>query len=87
MACKIVGGIVFVVMALLALAALLGVWTTHMGPAGLQFGTPEASLSIVAAAIGLQLAKKLGCKLCPCRKSGCGCGGKCDGACQKPAGM
>ncbi len=82
MACKVVAVIVFVLMALLAVAALLGVWTTHMGPAGLQFGTPEASLSIIAAAIALMIAKKMACKMCPCGKKAC-----CDGKCDKPAGM
>ncbi len=82
MACKVVAVVVFILMALLAVASLLGVWMTHMGPTGLQFGTPEASLSIIAAAIALMLAKKMMCKMCPCGKKAC-CGESCD----KPAGM
>ncbi len=87
MACKIVGMLCLVVVAVLAIAALVGVYVTHTTPV-LNFGSPDGSLAIIAGVIGLTVAKKMMCKMCPCSCSkscgaGCGCGtANCN--CEKP---
>jgi len=70
--CKIVGTIIAILGAVLALASLYAVYRVHIGTAN-AFGSTNGSLSIIAAVFALGLAKK-GMKMCPCRSKGCGCG-------------
>jgi hypothetical protein len=66
--CTIVNMIVGVVAVLISIAALVGVWKSHVLSSGMTFGTTSGSLSIMALAISLFLVKKA--------MSGCWC--QCD---------
>jgi uncharacterized membrane protein YkgB len=56
--CTILNLVVGVVAALVSLAALVGVWKSHVLSSGLTFGTTSGSLSIMALALSLFLLKK-----------------------------
>lgn len=70
-ACKAVRVIVSILLLALTVAAFIGVWTTHMTPAGWVFGTTDASLAILAGVASLTVFHKTSKKLCRCSKS-CG---------------
>lgn len=76
-ACGLVSGLLFV---LVAVASAIGVYMTHVTPAGWVFGTTEASMALIAFSLAVFFAHKTFRKMCGCGKGcGSGCGGGCGG--------
>ena len=83
--CKVLTGIVAFLTTLTTVAAVIGVWRTHITPAGWVFGTAEGSLALLVFIVSLMVWLKLVKKMCPCNKMGAGCpcgGAGCKGECQ-----
>jgi len=65
--CTILNLVIGVFAALLSLAALVGVYMSHVLPSGLVFGTTSGSLSIMAFGLSLFLLKKaMAACVCQC---------------------
>jgi hypothetical protein len=81
--CKIVTAIVALLVTALTIAALVGVYVTHVTPEGWLFGSLNGSAAIIALLFSLKFWHRLVKKLCPCKKGGC-CGGACPGCGTSP---
>ncbi len=74
--CKIVAGLVALVLTLTTIAAVIGVYMTHVSPAGWVFGSTAGSVALVTFILSLMAWFKVVKKMCPCGK-GCGSGSSC----------
>lgn len=81
--CKILGILATLVLTLTTVAALVGVYRTHVLPGGMSFGTPEGSLALLVLVLSAAIWVKMVWKMCPC-PSLKGCGG--CGPCSCPPG-
>ena len=88
MGCKVMTGIVTLLVTVMTVAALIGVWMTHMTAEGWMFGTPNGSLSVIAFVVSVMCWLKLVKKMCPCGSKGMckdgSCGGMCPGCGKSP---
>ncbi len=77
--CKIVAGLVALVLTLTTIAAVIGVYMTHVSPAGWVFGSTAGSVALVTFILSLMAWFKVVKKMCPCSSKGCGSGCGCGG--------
>lgn len=67
-ACKVVSGLVGLLLLATSIAAVMGAYTAHFAAGGATFGTTTGSLSLIALAINATLfAKTMKC-CCGCMK-------------------
>jgi hypothetical protein len=62
--CTALQWVVALLLLLASVAALIGVWNTHVTNNGFAFGGSSASLALIAFAISVTLCKKSLCCLC-----------------------
>lgn len=74
--CNAMKVVTWALLGLFEIAALIGIWSTHMR-SGIFSGSNEASLALLVAIIGLMLWSKACTKMCPCTKMS-SCGMQCD---------
>ena len=81
--CKAMCAIVTLLTTITTIAALIGVYQTHITPEGWMFGSLNGSVAIIAFLASVMCWLKLVKKMCPCGKGACG-GGSCGGCGQSP---
>lgn len=62
--------VVALLVTLATLAALVGVWKTHMTADGMMFGSTEGSLALLTFVLSSVIWVKMVKCLCPCSKGG-----------------
>lgn len=78
--CRIVAGIITLILTLTTVVAVVGVYMTHVTPTGYVFGTVEASFALVTLILSLMAWYKVYKKMCPCSMGGAAAGCHCGGA-------
>ncbi len=68
MVCKIIRGIVLLLLTLTSIAAFIGVWRTHYVGGAWVFGTQEGSIALLVFILSIVLWHKMLKKMCPCGK-------------------
>ena len=87
--CTIIKGICALLVTLLTIAALVGVYKTHMTADGWEFSTLNASVAILASVFSLKVWLHLVKSMCPCNRmmckdGSCSSGGMCPGCGKSP---